>query len=305
MIENFAMKKILITGGTGLVGTKLSKLLAENSFEVRILTRNKNKKSDYKLFTWDYKNNFIEEGALKDIDVVIHLAGANIGEKRWTKSRKKEIIASRVKSAEFLYNKISELAKKPEVFISASAVGYYPVFSFDGDIFDEKSQAGNNFTALVCKEWEKAADKFKDIGIRVVKIRTGIVQDKKDPALKKILDLAKFGAIPVFSSGKQYYPWIHIEDLARIYLYSIHNKEHETINAVAPQLITNLEYSRSIKKVIGKGLIIKIPTFVIKLIFGEMADVVTKGTKIKSILHQGDFKFLYPDITSALRNLIG
>ena len=105
------MKKILITGGTGLVGRKLSKLLAENSYEVRILTRDKNKKSDYKLFTWDYENNYIDEDALKDIDVIIHLAGANIGEKRWTKSRKKEIISSRVNSAEFLYNKIAELKK--------------------------------------------------------------------------------------------------------------------------------------------------------------------------------------------------
>lgn len=298
------MKKILITGGTGLVGRKLSKLLAENSYEVRILTRNKNKKSDYKLFTWDYVNNYIEEDALKDIDVIIHLAGANIGEKRWTKSRKKEIISSRVNSAEFLYNKIAELKKKPEVFISASAVGYYPAFSFGGDIFDEKSQAGNNFTAFVCKQWEKAADKFKDIGIRVVKIRTGIVQDTEDPALKKILNLAKFGIIPVFSSGKQNYPWIHIEDLARIYLYSIHNEEHETINAVAPDLITNLEYACSIKQALVKGFLVKIPAFLIKLLFGEMAEVVIKGTKIKSVLHQNNFNFLYPDIKTAIKSFI-
>lgn len=301
------MKKVLITGGTGLIGRSLSSKLSERGYEVRLLSRKPARNNNFITYRWDINSNYIDNDALSDIDFVIHLAGENLGAGRWTKKRKQKIIDSRVKGSELIYNTLKNQDKKPKAFISASAVGIYPSFKNSEEYYIEKDMYGTGFTSKVCIAWESAADKFKDLGIRTVKIRTGIVQDVNDPALKKILQVAKLGILPVFGTGKQYYPWIHIDDLTELYIAAIENKDfNDPFNAVAPQQITNYEYIKSIKKIRGgRGIITRIPEFVLRILFGEMTDVVVKGTKIQSKLHEDkQFEFKFATIDEAMTDLL-
>ncbi|MDD3740811.1 MAG: TIGR01777 family oxidoreductase [Bacteroidales bacterium] len=299
------MKKVLITGGTGLVGNALSIKLKEKGYEVSILSRGTGNNSDFNYYKWDIGNKYIDLKAIENQDYIIHLAGENLGAKRWSKLQKQKIYNSRVKSSELLFDKIVANNLKLKAFITASAVGIYPSFSDGGAEFNESSDAGNAFVSNVCKDWEKAADNFKNVGIRTVKIRTGLVQDVKDPALKKTLQLTKFGILPVFGKGKQYYPWIHIHDLVNIYIDALENENIEgPINAVAPEVITNLQYIKTIKMILKKPFIVKIPAFAFKLLFGEMSEIILKGTKIKSELNGEFIKFKYPTIESAMNNLL-
>jgi hypothetical protein len=300
------MKKVLITGGTGLVGKALSAMLMQRGYKVSILSRGLGNNPDFDYYKWDPDQGIIDKKALENQDYIIHLAGENLGAKRWSILQKQKIYNSRVKSSELLFNKVVENNVSLKAFISASAVGIYPAFGDGGPEFNESSEVGNSFVSNVCSAWEKAADNFKNAGIRTVKIRTGLVQDVKDPALKKILQLAKFGILPVFGTGKQYYPWIHINDLVNIYIEAIENENLEgPVNAVAPDLVTNYEYTKVIKSVRGKGLIFKIPAFVFKIMFGEMTEIILRGTKIHSKLHNGSFEFEYPQLEGAMRNLLG
>lgn len=301
------IKKILITGGTGLVGSHLSKTLIEKGYEVRILSRNSSNKNNLPTYRWDIKTGYIDKTSLKDIDYIIHLAGENIGAGRWTKKRKQIIIDSRVKGSELIFNAVKEMGIKPKAFISASAVGFYPAFKESEKSFSEDDLHGTGFLSDICIKWENAADNFQKAGIRTVKIRTGLVQDKNDPALKKILQTAKLGVLPVFGTGKQYYPWIHLSDLIQLYIAAIENdKFNNAINAVAPQQITNYQYIKAIKNVRGKkNLILKIPEFMIRLLFGEMAEVLVKGTKVYSNREKElGFNFKYKDISSALTDIL-
>jgi uncharacterized protein len=300
------MKKVLITGGTGLVGKALSAKLHEKGYEVRILSRKPNKTEKYQAFSWIPEESYIDPKALQDLDYIVHLAGENLGARRWSKRQKAKIFNSRVKTSELLFEKISEQKVNLKAFVSASAVGIYPSYTSGEEYYIEKDMYGTGFTAQVCIAWEKAADNFKNAGIRTVKIRTGLVQDKKDPALKKILQLAKFGILPVFGKGKQYYPWIHIDDLVNIYISAIENESFEDpFNAVAPDFVTNKDYIRAIKAVRGKGIIIRIPAFLIKIMFGEMSEIILRGTKIKSKLHNSGFVFEFPKLDGAMKDLLG
>lgn len=299
------MKKVLITGGTGMVGQALSAKLHGLGYEVRILSRKKLENSKYNSFSWIPEENFIDEVAFDELDYIVHLAGENLGARRWSKKQKQKILDSRVKTSELLFEKVKHLKTNLKAFVSASAVGIYPTFSQGEEYYIEKDMYGTGFTAQVCIAWEKAADRFKSLGVRTVKIRTGLVQDLKDPALKKIMQLSKFGIIPVFGRGKQYYPWIHIDDLVNIYVSAIENENFEDpFNAVAPDFVTNEQYARTIKSVLGKGIILRIPSFVFKALFGEMSEIILRGTKIHSKLHSDGFEFKYPELKSALGNLL-
>jgi len=274
-------------------------------YEVRILSRKKFTSDQYKSFYWIPEEKYVDETAFDEIDYIVHLSGENLGARRWSKKQKQKIFDSRVKTAELLFKKVSALKVNLKAFVSASAVGIYPTFSKGEEYYIEKDIYGTGFTAQVCIAWENAADNFKNAGIRTVKIRTGLVQDKKDPALKKILMLSKFGILPVFGRGKQYYPWIHIDDLVNIYVAAIENENFEdSFNAVAPDFLTNEQYVQTLKSVLGKRIIFHIPAFVIKLLFGEMSEIVLKGTKIQSKLHSNGFKFTYPELKSALSSLL-
>jgi uncharacterized protein len=299
------MKKVLITGGTGMVGQALSARLHGLGYEVRILSRKKNENAKYKSFSWIPEKKHIDSEAFDDLDYIVHLAGENLGARRWSKKQKQKIFDSRVKTSELLFEKVSSHKTNLKAFVSASAVGIYPTFSQGEEYYIEKDMYGTGFTAQVCIAWEKAADNFKSLGVRTVKVRTGLVQDKKDPALAKILMMSKFGIIPVFGRGKQYYPWIHIDDLVNIYVAAIENENFEDpFNAVAPDFVTNEQYARKIKSVLGKRIVFRIPAFVFKVLFGEMSEIILRGTKIHSKLHSDGFEFKYPELKSALNSLI-
>lgn len=291
-------KRVLVTGGSGYVGTELSNLLDEKGYEVIHLSRTPSTKSKYKTFFWDVKNQKLDKNAFEEVSHIIHLAGAGVFDKRWSSNRKKEIINSRVKSASLLFNEIKALAIKPKTFISASGANYYATINSE-KIFTEEDRPGNDFLAKCCVLWEKAATEFETIGLRTVKLRTGIVVSKNSPGIKKMLQPIKLGLGAALGTGKQYIPWIHLEDLCQFYLKAI---EDERItgeyNAVAPEYITNKEFTNRLAKSVGKKIWLpNIPPILLKLVLGEKANVILKGSRISSKkVEELGFTFKYKNI---------
>lgn len=300
------MEKVLITGGSGIVGKHLSHKLQERGYSVAILSRAKMPTAGVMVYTWNLYSNEIEEKAINNVDYIIHLAGANIGEKRWTKARKRLIVDSRVKTAELIFKKVKEQNKGLKAFISASAVGYYGTITSD-KIFKETDLPSDDFLGNTCKEWESIVDRFKELKIRTVKIRTGVVLTEKKGALSKIIAPVKIGIGSAIGSGKQYMPWIHIDDLCEIYIKAIEDKQmNGAYNAVAPDHKTNKDFTKILASVLNKPFWFpKIPASLMKLIFGEMSVLLLKGSRVSAdkILEAG-FKFQFPDLKSALTNLI-
>lgn len=298
--------KILITGGTGMVGSYLCKKLKEKGHEVAILSRKGNKEGEITSYTWNLEKNEIDGEAIDWADGIIHLAGANIGEKRWSESRKKLIIDSRVKTGELIFNKLKEQNKKLECFISASAIGYYGAISVD-KIFTETDPPGNDFLGETCRKWEEMADKFIDLGIRTVKLRTGVVLSQKGGALARMMNPVKLGFGSALGSGKQYLPWIHIDDLCNIYIKAIEdNQMNGAYNAVAPDHKTNKEFTRILASILQKPFWFpNIPAFILRIIFGKMAKLFLEGSKVSSdkILEAG-YQFNFPNLETALNQLL-
>lgn len=296
------MASILVTGGTGLIGTSLCNLLRDKGYTVLILSRTKKDKPN--TYYWNLEGHYIDTEAIVRADYIIHLAGAGIADKSWSKERKQILIDSRVKSANLLFEKVKELNSNLKGFISASAVGYYGA-STSTKIYTENDAAGNDFASKICKVWEKAANQFNALNIRTVIIRTGVVLSKDGGALEKLSKPIKFGVGAPLGSGKQYMPWIHIDDLCNMYAEAIENSEIKGIyNAVAPEHITNKSVTKSIAKKLKKPLWLpNIPAFVMKLILGEMAVILLEGSRVSSekIVATG-FKFKYPNINEALEN---
>lgn len=300
------MEKVLITGGSGIVGRHLSHKLQERGYSVAILSRAKMQTAGVMVYTWNLNNSEIEEKAINNVDYIIHLAGANIGDKRWTKARKQLIVDSRVKTAELIFKKVKEQNKGLKAFISASAIGYYGTITSD-KIFKETDLPSDDFLGNTCKEWEDIVDRFKELKIRTVKIRTGVVLTEKKGALSKIITPVKMGIASAIGSGKQYLPWIHIDDLCEIYIKTIEDKQmNGAYNAVAPDHKTNKDFTKILASVLNKPFWFpKIPSSLMKLIFGEMSVLLLKGSRVSAdkILEAG-YKFQFPDLKSALTNLI-
>ncbi|MCG8412242.1 MAG: TIGR01777 family oxidoreductase [Bacteroidales bacterium] len=297
------MTKVLITGGTGLVGSHLSKKLTTLGYKVYILSRNKIPENN-SVFFWDWKQRKINLNILKQTDYIIHLAGANIGSKRWTNKRKQQIVDSRVESGNFILEQITKYNIPIKAFISASAIGYYGATTKD-EIFNEDTPAANDFIGTTCKIWEEMSEKFQNMGIRSVKLRTGIVLSNKG-VISKILRIKKFRLIPILGSGKQHLPWIHIEDLCNIYIHAIENtKIQGSFNAVATQKVNYTTFVQTLIQVISKKYyLIKIPQCIIKLLFGEMSKILLEGTNISNDrIKQTGFRFKYPNLNEALINL--
>lgn len=299
------MKEIvLITGASGTIARVLSKKL-ENQYSIRFLTRKKEAENE---FEWDLENQIIDENAFENVSHIIHLAGANISEKRWTEDRKKELISSRVDSAKLILNTLKKKNIKLKSFISASGINFYGTKTTD-KIFTENDTPGNDFLSEVVIVWEKAADEFKEQNIseRVVKIRTAVVLSKNEGALAKMMTPIQFGIGSPLGSGKQYMPWIHIDDICSIYEFALKNPEIEgSYNASAPQHTTNENLTKLIAKVLKKPLFMpNVPTFILKLIFGELADALLEGSRASSekIIKAG-FEFQFPDLKMALEDLL-
>lgn len=299
------METVLITGGSGLIGKHLCLRLKEKGFNVTILSTTRQKVEGFTTYFWDINKKIIEKQAIEDADYIIHLAGANIGEKRWTTERKRVIIDSRVKSAELIFNTLKENNKTLKAFVSASAVGYYGAVTSD-KIFTETDQAATDFLGETCRLWEQSADAFSELGIRTVKIRTGVVLAHQDRALTKMITQIKLGIGSALGNGKQYLPWIHIEDLCQIYIKAIEDKEmNGPYNAVAPDIRTNKEFTHVLATTLNKPFWFpNIPAFILKLFFGEMSDVILKGSKVScaKILSM-NFTFKFANLENAFMDL--
>ncbi|PKP13879.1 MAG: TIGR01777 family protein [Bacteroidetes bacterium HGW-Bacteroidetes-3] len=297
------MASILVTGGTGLIGTALCNLLREKGHKVAILSRNQHTKPNS--YYWNTDTRHIDAKAIVEADYIIHLAGEGIADKRWTPQRKNDLINSRVETANLLYEKVKELNPNLKGFISASGIGYYGATTSE-KIYQENDAPGEDFISEICKVWENSSMQFDTINIRTVIFRTGVVFAKEGGALGKLSQPIKLGVGAALGSGEQYVPWIHLEDLCNMYLYAIENEEIKGIyNAVAPEHINNKALTKIIAKKLKKPLwLANIPAFVLKIILGKMAVIILEGSRVSSekIMATG-FKFKYPNINEALQKL--
>jgi uncharacterized protein (TIGR01777 family) len=299
------MKEIvLITGAGGFVARELSKKIGQE-YTVRFLTRNKKQANE---FEWDIKKGTVDESAFDNISHIIHLAGANISEKRWTDERKKELISSRVDSAKLLLNTLQKKKIKLKSFISASGINFYGTTTTE-KIYTENDQPGNDFLSEVVVLWEKSADEFKEqhLADRVVKIRTAIVLSEKEGALKKMMPPIQLGIGSPLGSGKQYMPWIHIKDICSVYEFALQNLNIQgAYNASSPQHTTNENFIKKTAEVLKKPLFMpNVPAFVLKILFGELADALLEGSRASSQkIQDAGFQFKFPDLKKALENLL-
>ncbi|MBE9466281.1 TIGR01777 family oxidoreductase [Dyadobacter subterraneus] len=299
-------QKVLITGGTGLIGKRLTTFLLKRGYEVAYLTREKSNIPFVKVYEWDVKNKYIEAGALENTYYLIHLAGAGVADEKWSEERKKEIFSSRTDSIELISRKLKQLNIKPKSFISASGSSYYGEDT--GDIqHTEMSPPGKDFLSEVTVEWEKAADNVKQLGIRTVKLRTGIVLSNDGGAVPKMAQPAKFGFGAPLGSGKQWLSWIHIDDLCRLYIECMEKDSWEgAYNAVAFPPATNEDFTKQICKALDKPQWLpNVPSFALRLVFGEMANVVLGSNYVinQRIKDETDFKYDFPDLPEALKDV--
>ena len=299
------MKKILIAGATGFVGTYLINYLLEKGYFINALSRRSKQVSHYTnlaYFQWDIHQQYIDRNAFENVDTIINLTGANIGEKRWTKERKSEIISSRIKSIDLLYQYVSENKFSINTFISSSAVGYYGAVTTD-EMFKETSENGTDFLATVCKEWENKAMKFNDIGIRTVLLRKGVIVGKDGGIVQKLAPLAKLGINVSLGSGKQYLPWIDIRDLVKLYEFIFSNSKINGIfNAVSSENITMNEFSKTLLKSYKiRTILPNAPSCIIRLLFGEMSVMFLEGSKVSNEkLKKTGFSFEFDTIEKSL-----
>lgn len=301
-------KKVLITGGTGLVGTVLTTLLVEKGYSVTILTRDKNRTSLNSNITysyWDINKGIIDQELLLSANYIVHLAGAGIADKLWSVKCKKAILDSRVEPIKLIYNSLKNNAHQLNAFISASGVGYYGAVTTD-TIFDETAPAANDFLGKTCLQWEQAVDELTDLPIRTVKLRTGIVLAKNGGALPKMMQPFKFGLGAALGTGKQIMPWIHIDDLAQLYCAAIENDNFNgAYNTIAGN-VSNKDFSKTLSKAINKPFWLpNVPGFMLKLFLGEMAVILLEGSAASNQkLLQTGFKFQFTDLEKALRELV-
>ncbi|MGB3469052.1 MAG: TIGR01777 family oxidoreductase [Cyclobacteriaceae bacterium] len=299
--------KILITGGTGLVGSHLTKILKQDGYQVGILTRGKSKKEDgVHYYHWDIGKKEIDNEALEGTAYIINLVGAGVADKKWTDERKKVILKSRTESTGFLYEQVEANHVQLKGFISASAIGIYGNYAGD-DLKNEDSREANDFLAEVVKAWEEASNQFMSLGIRTVLLRIGVVLDDSDGALVKIAQPIRYGVGAPLGSGDQYMSWIHIDDLCRMFKWAVEEQRIQGVyNAVNPNPVTNEEFTKATARVLKKPLWLpNVPSFVLKLMLGEMASIVLGGVRVscRKIIDDG-FTHRFEALDEALDDLL-
>lgn len=296
--------KVLLVGGTGLIGTLLKEELIKRGYVVNILSRKLN--NDSHTFHWNVKDKFIDLNALNGVSGIINLSGANIAEKRWTHKRKQVLYDSRINSTRLLFETIKNNNIKFDFFINASAIGYYG-YKKTNHVFNENDPFGEDFLSKLCADWEKEALNFNSLNIRTVLIRTGIVFTKSDGAFEKMKKPMLYGLSPILGGGKQFIPWIHIDDLIGIYIKSIENTQLKgCYNAVAPEHINYIDFNHKMAEILHKKFVsFNIPNFLLKLILGDVANIIINGNKIssKKIIENG-YHFKYSTVNNAIENLI-
>ncbi|HEY1060037.1 MAG TPA: TIGR01777 family oxidoreductase [Daejeonella sp.] len=297
-------RNILITGASGLIGTRLIKNLLEKGHRVSVLSRQNSNFKGVSTFNWDIDKQLIDLKAFEGVDTIIHLAGAGIADKRWTKQRKQEIVDSRIRSTQLLYHTIEAIKAPVKTFISASAVGYYG--DRNDEILYEQSEYGTGFLADCCKQWEAAVDEGLKSGIRVVKLRIGIVLSKQGGALSELARPVSFFVGAPLGSGKQWMPWIHLTDLVSIFEKAIENPDYSgTFNACTPYPVTNYEFTKILaKKLFRPVWPVNVPEFVLKTMLGEMSTVILNSTRTspQKLMDMG-FRFRYQGLDAALSEI--
>ena len=305
------MKKVLVTGATGLIGEKLCKLLTDNHIEPLVLSRRGGEFSKYRTFEWNLQANYINESIFDEkIDAVVHLAGAGIDDKRWTKSRKKEIIDSRVNGVELLAKYFAKmpLENRPKRFVSAAAIGIYG--NAGEEWVDESTPIqsdSDSFLVQSCLEWEAASSVISDMGIPTALLRIGIVLAKEGGALSKMLPSYKFGLGAYFGNGSQYYAWVHADDICRMFLFLLQRPDLTGVfNGVAPNPIRNKALAGDIAKALGqKALLMPVPKFALQLAMGEMAVIVTDGARVRpKRLEALGYEFSFSNALDALKDIL-
>ncbi len=300
-------KKVLVTGGSGFIGKHLTQLLVEKGYSVSILSRNKKENTnDISYYQWDVEKGIIEEQAVLEAESIINLAGENIAEKRWTLERKQAIVQSRVGAIELICSILQKHNKKLDSFVSASGIGIYGVRQ-SNRIFTENSPLANDFLGDTCQKWESAADLISKLKIRTVKLRTGLVIGPNDGFLEKLIPIFRLKLGTPIGSGEQFMSWIHIHDLCEIYIASIENNEMSgAYNAAIRDGTTNYIFSKKLAKVYGYTMWLpNVPGFIIRMLMGEMADLVLTGQRVSSDkIEKTGFVFKFTRLGNALRDCL-
>jgi len=288
------------------LGMRLTDALLEKGYRVSHLGRKPGKDVRVQTFLWDVTKGKVDEQCIDDTDVIVHLAGAGIADKKWSEDRKKLIINSRAASIRLIYNLIQRRPNKVNSIISAAAIGYYG--NRGNELLTEESPPGKGFMPECCIAWEEAADEGKKLGLRVVKLRTGVVLDKKGGALRQMAMPVKLYAGAALGSGRQWVPWIHWQDAVDMYLAAIENINLTGVyNMVAPAPATNRQLMKAIATQLDRPLwFFSVPGLVFKMLMGEMSIIILGSTRVSSQKIQDEgFVFKYPDLAGALKQIYG
>ena len=299
------MAIILITGGSGLVGQKLTHALLARGHSVRWLSRTAGEKKGVTRFVWDIPNNTVDERAFEEVHSIIHLSGAGIADARWTPARMKELYASRGGAARLLLKVAHTHGFRPNSFISASGVGVYGAVTSDR-IHVESDPASDDTIGRLSADWEEAADEWSALA-RVVKLRTPVVLAREGGALPRLSAPIRFGLGAALGSGKQWMPWIHIDDLVQAYCLAVDDERmNGAYNVVAPEQPTNAQFMRAVANTLHKPFFLpNVPAFALRLVLGELSDVLLKGSRASNekLLRSG-LMLKYPVLSDALSSAL-
>ncbi len=296
--------KYLITGGSGLIGKRITQEILLKNNGVNWLSSSHKQQKGVASFHWDIKTNQIDTDCFKEVDTIIHLAGAGVTDHNWTANYKKEMIDSRILSTRLLFNSLKDLPQKPKVIVSASAIGIYG--NITEQLTTEIEPAGNTFLAKLTQQWEEEVDWFEQLGIRVVKLRVGIVLAAEGGFLKKVAAPAKWGLGAALGNGKMITSWIHINDLVNMFLFAAeHQNLHGAYNAVAPHPVSNYEISKQIARALHKPFFMpNVPAFALRLVYGEMAAMILSSQNISSQkITDAGFTFHFNEVEQAINQL--
>lgn len=297
---------VAVTGSSGLIGSALLAFLTSGGHTVARLLR-RSPHGDQEI-AWDPQGGTVDSEGLRGVDAVIHLAGEGIGERRWSEEQKRRILDSRVKGTGLIARTLAEMDEGPRTLICASAIGYYGAHRGE-EILTEESRSGDGFLAEVCRQWEGAADPARNAGLRVVHVRTGIVQSPKGGQLGKQLPLFRLGMGGKLGTGRQWQSWITLDDTLGIYQHALATPDLEgPINATAPNPVTNAEYTQVLGRVLGRPTLFTVPKFAPALLLGsEGADQVAfAGQRVLPARAEATrYTFRFPDLEGGLRHVLG
>jgi uncharacterized protein (TIGR01777 family) len=295
-------KRILITGGTGLVGSTLIPMIQEKGFEPVLLSRTAGNKKGIKTYAWDPMHGHMDPAALDGVTAIIHLAGATVA-KRWTPRYKQEIMDSRVLSTRLLLNTLAANPHQVKTFVSASAIGIYP--DHPDQLFAESAPPANDFLGQVVQHWEREVSLIGALGLRTAMLRTGLVLSNSGGALAPIRTTVKWGLGSSLGSGRQWVSWIHVQDLCNMFLYAIKYPLEGPVNAVAPHPVPYRELVREVGRVLNRPILFPpVPAFLLKALLGEMATVVLRSNKVASEkIQEAGFQFDFDNLRAALEDV--